>query len=127
MGFTVSASSGYLMDNSENLRNTAKNILTQKGASPEAVHKIVEQALFDGLQMKDLYSNSQVSVLKASTQITLNNSLKETLKYLSSKKSSKKHILGELWEEYEQTDKSVYDGELLDFEIDKNIKNIFAA
>ena len=70
----------------------------------------------------------------ASTQISINNSLKETLKYLknhANKKSVKAPVLGELWNIFssnnEASEKNPYKGELYDFEIDKNAKNIFAA
>jgi len=129
MGFMVSASTGYPLDNGEVLRNAAKNILNNKNASPEATQKIIEKTLFNNsdMQMKDLYTNPQLAILKASTQISINKSLKETLKYLSSKKIAKKHVLGELWNEFKDAGESSYDGELYDFEIDKNAKNIFAA
>ena len=63
-----------------------------------------------------------------------NNSLKETLKYLknqANKKSAKAPVLGELWNIFSSnngaSEKNPYKGELYDFEIDKNAKNIFAA
>lgn len=127
MGFMVSA--GYPLDNGEMLRNAAKNILNKNGTSSEATQKIIEQTLFNdaNLQMKDLYTNSQLAVLKASTQVSINNSLKETIKYLSNRKVAKKHVLGELWDVLQESDEKSYNGELYDFEIDKNAKNIFAA
>ena len=76
---------------------------------------------------------SQWSVLKASTQITLNNSLTETLKYLRAHANDrrKEHSFGELWKilsvTNENAEKNPYQGELLDFKIDENAKNIFAA
>ena len=50
-------------------------------------------------EQASLSTMSQFSVLKASTQITLNNSLKETLKYLQAHANDrrKEHIFGELW------------------------------
>ena len=79
MGFIVSASTSYQLDNAEILRNTAKNILNNGGASAESAQKIIEKTIFDNDKQ---YINPQLSVIKASTQITINNSLKETLKYL---------------------------------------------
>ena len=110
MGFNVSASMGYQLENSEFLRSAAKNILN-RSASPEATQRIIEKTLF----------NSDVQ-------------LKETLKYLknhANKKSVKAPVLGELWNIFssnnEASEKNPYKGELYDFEIDKNAKNIFAA
>lgn len=82
MGFNVSASMGYQLENSEFLRSAAKNILN-RSASPEATQRIIEKTLFNSdVQLRELYTNPQLSVIKASTQISINNSLKETLKYL---------------------------------------------
>ena len=128
MGFNVSASMGYQLENSEFLRSAAKNILN-RSASPEATQRIIEKTLFNSdVQLR------QLSVIKASTQISINNSLKETLKYLknhANKKSVKAPVLGELWNIFssnnEASEKNPYKGELYDFEIDKNAKNIFAA
>ena len=72
--------------------------------------------------------NPQLAIIKASSQISVNNSLKETLKYLkthANKKEIKKHVLGELWDTVKT--EAEYNGELLDFEIDLFAKNIFAA
>ena len=73
------------------------------------------------------YLNPQLAIIKASSQITQNSKLKDTFKYLKSqaaKKSKKEPVLGELWgilneKEFE------YTGELVDFVIDTNTKNIF--
>ena len=135
MGLNVSMNYSYQLENRENLRNAARNILNNSGASSEATQKIIEKTIFDGdKQLKETYTNPQLSVLKASTQITLNESLKETLKYLkehANKKVAKKPVLGELWSIFttnnEASEKNPYHGELYEFEIDKNAKNIFAA
>ena len=135
MGLNVSASLTYNLDNSEILRSTAKNILNKSGASTEATQKIIEKTLFNNdIALRESYPNPQLSVLKASTQITLNESLKETLKYLkehANKKVAKKPVFGELWSIFttnnEASEKNPYHGELYEFEIDKNAKNIFAA
>ena len=115
----------FQFESRDNLRNAARNILQRQGASPEATQKFVEQALFTN----DSY-NSQLAILKASSQISLNNSMKETLKYLKSqanKKVNKKPVLGELWNLLELKDEEGYAGELIDFEIDSSTQNIFAA
>ena len=129
MGLNVSASMGF--ENRDMLKNTAKNILERSGAGKEAVSRITDTAIFANEQA---YTNSQLSVLKASTQITVNNTLSETLKYLKAhayKKSVKKPILGELWNTFtannDGSEEKPYHGELIDFQIDKNVRNIFAA
>lgn len=128
MGLNVSTTA---FENKEFLRNAAKDILSQKNASPEAAAKIINQTIFN---VKDSYVNPQMAVIKASTQISLNATLSETLRYLkshSNKKTAKKYVLGELWNiistNNEASEENPYKGELYDFEIDKNAKNIFAA
>ena len=135
MGLNISASMAYNLDNGEILRNAAKNILNKGGASEEATRNIIEKTLFNNdAVLREVYTNPQMSVLKASTQITLNESLKETLKYLkehANRKVTKEPVLGELWNIFtannEASEKNPDHGELYDFEIDKNAKNIFAA
>ena len=134
MGFNVSIDSSYQYENKESLRNIAKNILSNTGATSESTQKIIEKSVFlADKQMKDLYTNPQLSVLKASTQITLNNSLKETLKYLKTHAKTKENVktpkLGDWWKIVEISNESSNDknNELYDFEIDRNAKNIFAA
>ncbi len=121
----------FQFENKENLRNTAKNILNKNGASEETAQKIVEKTIFDAdKQVKELYSNPQLAVIKASSQITMNNTLKETLKYLKShanQKITKEPVLGELWEKLNSTNEDAYKGELIDFQIDDTAVNIFAA
>ena len=110
-------------ESKENLKNAAKNLLNRQGASAETTHKILEQTIFTNSS----YNSPQLNILNTSAQITLNNSLKETLKYLkeqANKKEVKKYVLGELWEQVERED---YQGETFDFEINFFAKNIFAA
>lgn len=114
----------FQFESRENLRNAAKNILNRQGASTEATNKILEQAIFSAKN-----SNAQFDILKASSQITLNESLKETLKYLktqANKKTKKEPVFGELWNIINKEEIS-YEGELVDFVIDSSLKNIFAA
>ena len=111
-------------ENRENLRNAAKNILNKQGASAEASKKILEETIFSEKKY-----NTQFDILRASSQITLNDSLKETLKYLknqANKKTKKEPVFGELWNIINNEDRS-YEGELIDFVIDSSLKNIFAA
>lgn len=134
MGLNVSTALSYQLENRELLRSTAKNIL-EKSSSQEVTQKIIEKTLLNtDNQLKEIYTNPQLSVIKASTQISLNNSLKETLKYLkehANRKSKKEPVLGELWNIFstnnEASEKNPYKGELFDFKIDMNEKNIFAA
>ena len=115
----------FQFESRDNLRNAARNILSKQGVSTEAAHKFVEQTLFTN----DAY-NPQLSIIKASSQITLNNSMKETLKYLKShanRKVNKEPVLGELWNLFELKEEKIYTGELIDFEIDTSARNIFAA
>ena len=132
MGLNVSTATGF--ENRDMLKNMAENILRNNNASKETVSKIVDKALFANELYTQSSLNPQLAILKASTQISLNSSLNETLKYLkahSNKKSAKKPILGELWNIIETnnngTDDNQYKGELIDFQIDMNRKNIFAA
>ena len=121
----------FQFENKENLRNTAKQILNKSGASNETQQKIVDKTIFDSnTQIKELYSNPQLAVIKASSQISMNNTLKETLKYLKShanKKITKEPVLGELWDKLNNAESDSYKGELLDFQIDNTAVNIFAA
>ena len=131
----ISVSMSYNLDNGEVLRNAAKNILSKGGASADTTQRIIEKTLFNNdALIRESYINPQMSILKASTQITLNESLKETLKYLrenGNKKTMPTPVLGELWNifsaENKGSEQNPYKGELYDFVIDKNAKNIFAA
>ncbi len=125
MEFNVSTKMGF--ENQNYLKNQAKSILMKSGSNQQNTQKIVDLS-------SSLYTNSQLNVLKASTQISVNNTLSETLKYLrthANKKVKKVHVLGELWSivstQNEKSDDNPYTGELFDFQIDKNAKNIFAA
>ena len=130
MGLNVTHTLGsFQFENRENLRNTAKDILQKQGASNENMQRILDKTIFDS--DGKIYSNSQLAVIKASTQMSLNNSLKETLKYLknhASKKTRKEYAFGEIWNLINNEDiTEEYKGELIDFEVDENITNIFAA
>ncbi len=121
INITHTMNSFQQFENRENLRNAAKNILNKQNASQETVQKIVDKTVFE--------YNPQLSIIKASSQISVNNSLKETLKYLKShaaKKPAKEPVLGELWNIVKENTESA-DNELYDFEIDNSVENIFAA
>lgn len=120
----------FNFENRESLRNTAKDILSRQGASNESMQKIIDQTIFDAKQATVMSSlNPQLAIIKASSQITLNNSMKETLRYLKSqsvKRAKKEPTLGELWSIVQENEND-YDGELLDIVVDLQQKNIFAA
>lgn len=124
MGINITHTmSSFQFENRENLRNTAKNILNKQGTSAETVHKIIEQTIFP-------VQNAQSTILNTSAQITLNNSLKETLKYIKSQannKTKKEPVLGELWNIINKEANSNSTEELPDFVIDESAENIFAA
>jgi len=130
MGINITQTLGsFQFENRENSRETAKDILKRQGASEEAMQKIFEKTIFDGDGR--IYSSSQLAIIKASTQMSVNNSLKETLKYLKShaaeKKAAKEPVLGEIWNLFSKEQIDDYNGELADFEIDDSVLNIFAA
>jgi hypothetical protein len=116
--------------NQELLKNNAKDVLQNGGVetnrNADALQKSAVFSYGTGLP-------SHQFVMLASTQITLNNTLKETLKYLKNRerKVKREPVLGELWQvmttDNEQSEKNPYHGDLIDFEIDAKARNIFAA
>ena len=120
----------FNFENRENLRQTASDILTKQNASPEVAKSIFDKAVLDFVPSNsENFINPQLSILKASFQISMNNDLKETLKYIKSqayKKQEKTPVFGELWSLLNE-EPLKYEGELLDFEIDSSAKNIFIA
>jgi len=123
----LQTTNGYRFENRENQRNTAQQIFTRQGASSSAVNSLIDKTIFDPTEGR-LYSNAQLSILKAASQISINGTLKETLKYLKhqpAKKIVKEPVLGELWNLFnkEQTEYS----DIIELEIDYSAKNIFAA
>lgn len=127
MGINITQTmSSFQFENRENLRNAAKDILNKQGASKESLQNILDKTIFDSEGR--VYPNAQLAVIKASSQISMNGKLKETLKYLknhSAKKAEKKPVFGELWslingdeDEYQPID---------DIEVDYSLENIFAA
>jgi len=127
MGFNITqTTNNYSFENREDQRNTAARILSKASAASESANQNMNNTIFDSEGR--IYSNAQLSILKAASQISLNGTLKETLKYLKSqpiKKTEKAPILGELWnlfareqEEYKYID---------EWEIDYSAENIFAA
>ena len=127
MGINITQTmSSFQFENRENLRNAARDILNRQGTSKESLQNILDKTIFDSEGR--VYPNAQLAIIKASSQISMNDKLKETLKYLknhSAKKSEKKHVLGELW--------NLFNGEMEDYqpiddiEVDYSLENIFAA
>lgn len=128
MGINVSTSMGF--ENQTFLKNAAQSILQKSGVNPEKAEEIANTAIFE---MKAYTDVSDVRFVSTAAQVALNNSLRETLNYLKNRvnEKKKKYVLGELWDEFisnqNENDAESYCGELYDFEIDKNLKNIFAA
>lgn len=121
LNITHTLNTAQQFENRENLRNAAKQILNKQNVSKESTQRIIERTVFD--------YNPQLSVIKASAQISVNHSLKETLKYLKThavKKQSKEPVLGELWNLANKSEIEE-NNELYNFEIDNSLNNIFAA
>ena len=130
MGINITHTmNNFNFEGRENLKNTARDILNRQGASKEAMQNILDKSLFESRnKFENNYLNPQLAIIKASSQITQNNKLTDTFKYLKSqaaKKSKKEPVLGELWGILNE--KEEYTGELVDFEIDAAAKNIFIA
>jgi hypothetical protein len=111
-------------ENRENLRNAAKNILNKTHSSKVSIDNIINDNIFD--YKNEIEKNNYNGI----NQVILNQSLKETLKYLkknSQKKEKKQAKLGELWTLFNNSENDNIENELLDFTLDPNAKNIFAA
>ena len=128
MGLNVTQTmSGYQFENREQQRNVMKEIFGEQGASEEVAEKLIDKTIFNSKDSM-IYSNAQLSILKAASQISVNGSLKETLKYLKGQplqKAAKTPVLGELWNLFTK-EQSEYEG-IIDLEIDFSADNIFAA
>ena len=126
MGINIPETS-YSFENRENLRNTARDILNKQNGSIDVIQNIASKTIFGA--DSTVYSNAQLAILKASSQITLKGTLKETLKYLKNnpvKKANKEVVLGELWRIFTENANNEYN-EFVDLEIDYTAENIFAA
>lgn len=123
---SINVSTSMSFENRDFLKQAAKEILQKNGASPKVASNIAQNAVFAS---SDFVSSTEFNAMKAATQITLNKSLKETLKYLQAHANDKrkKYVLGELWEIFDKNEEENYNGELIDFELDDNLTNIFAA
>ena len=80
MGLNVSSyaiGTNLQFENKDVLKNTARDILSKSGATSQVTHEIIEKTIFEGdRQLKELYTNPQLAIIKASTQISVNSSLK---------------------------------------------------
>ena len=123
MSINVSTSMGF--EKRENLRDSAKNILQRKGSDSSNAGRIAESVVYDFVE--DNLTGQ--TVLKATTQVSFDKNLKDTLNYLrahANDRRKKEYILGELWQTFSDK-KDSCTNELIDFVVDFNSKNIFAA
>lgn len=134
MTLNVSLNYNRTIENTENLKMAARKIFERSGGTIENTQKIVEQAILNCNKLEQSFVNPQISILKASTQISLNKSLCKTLEYLkenASKKAAVKPVFGELWSIFEAHNEEFegdsYKGELYNFQINECAKNIFAS
>ena len=126
MGINITETS-YSFENRESLRNTAREILSRQNSSNESNQNILNKTIFDA--DSSVYSNAQLAILKASSQISINGTLKETLRYLKNnpvKKVHKEAVLGELWNLFTNNTNTEF-SDITDWEIDYSAENIFAA
>lgn len=127
MGMSVSASTGF--ENREFFMNSAKNRQGNETMEQNKTASNVQSTI--NLNNGKALTTEQYLML-ASTQITVNNSLKETLKYLQKHANNRKkeYKFGDLWkilnDDNEDTEQTPCLGELIDIVID-NSKNIFVA
>ena len=127
MGSNLSIQMGYLNFEFAQKQQGQNIAMQNSAATSQSAINIVKQPLFIGTNN---YTLPHIDVIQASAQITLNNSLKETIKYLKQhkNKAKKKPILGELTTVLEkEIDENNSVLELKNYEIDFNAKNIFAA
>ena len=126
---SISISTAMRFGNQELSRNNAKEILQKNAVEITGSETVQKAAIFENTSRIPAYQYVWLS----SAQITANNTLKETIKYLKNKErqAKKEPVFGELWEimnvENEQSENNPYHGDLIDFEIDAKSKNIFAA
>ena len=123
MGINVSTSMGF--ENRDFMKRTAEQILKKSGADKDNAEQIVRNINYSQDTARDI----NTSIFAASAQITLNKSLKETLRYLQAHANDKRkqYILGELWNQFSSSNEKSYKGELINFEVNYNALNIFAA
>ena len=115
------------------INNTLSNFPNKQTTEQNNIQPVQNNVIQKNESFNNFNLNPQQYVLMTSTQITLNNSLKETLKYLNShkKQTNKEPRLGDLWKilnvDNNESEKNPYKSETIDIQIDENAKNIFAA
>jgi hypothetical protein len=128
MGINVSTSMGF--QNREFSESMAKSTLRTNAVNTEKAEEASSGTVFAA---KNYPASSAFVIFSTSAQISLHNSLRETMNYLRSRAEDKKkkYVLGELWDDFTSNkdgdEEDSYTGELCDYVIDKNLKNIFAA
>ena len=119
------ANNFHQYENREYIKDVAGKILNTNGYNSN-LNSIIDKT-YTNTDFSN-YTNAQLAIIKASTQISLNNPLKETLKYLNtkSKKNDKQPILGELWNILSLSNED--DSDFINqIEIDFTRNNIFTA
>lgn len=119
------ANNFHQYENREYIKDVAGKILNTNGYNSN-LNSIIDKT-YTNTDFSN-YTNAQLAIIKASTQISLNNPLKETLKYLNtkSKKNNKQPILGELWNILSLSNED--DSDFINqIEIDFTRNNIFTA
>ena len=119
------ANNFHQYENREYIKDVAGKILNTNGYNSN-LNSIIDKS-YTNTDFSN-YTNAQLAIIKASTQISLNNPLKETLKYLNtkSKKNDKQPILGELWNILSLSNED--DSDFINqIEIDFTRNNIFTA
>lgn len=126
MGINIShMSNGHQFENRERQKAVLKEIFGEDEKSEETVQNIADRIIPNYTENG---AKCTLSIIKAASQISVNDSLKETLKYLKScpiTKSHKTHVLGELWDMF--TSEQYEANDVINFEIDFSATNIFAA
>lgn len=128
MGINVSTSMGF--SNHDFSKNATTSILQRCSIEPECVEDVSKINVFTYDKSSEY---TQLQLVSTSSMIALNNSLKETLKYLKTHQKytkKKEPVFGELWNEFMATnaeEDSENQVELNDFTLDENLNNFFAA
>jgi len=125
MDINVSTSMGF--ENRNFLKKDSQDSQNSQNSHKDSEKK--QSGKHVTLPASDFIYSSELNSIYASSQIKLNDSLKETLTYLKkhSKDRAKKHIFGELWEKMNQEKDEYNIDTLIDFVIDNDSENIFAA
>lgn len=108
-----------------------KNILNNRNTTQQATQKIISKILCDSDSIiKNSFVTPQESIIKASIQISINNSLKESLKQLKTQpnKTIKKNaIFGEIFDNFSVNNQASENNPFEDYNFDFNKTNIFKS